>query len=75
MGSERRPLARLRKFHKGKRGISQSQSHLANLHRELRGETRRPEATEDGFGLMDVGGSTGMGAKVRKLPGTEVEGD
>jgi hypothetical protein len=37
----RRPLARLDKLHgKGKRGFSQRQSHLANLHRELREDDR-----------------------------------
>jgi hypothetical protein len=43
MSSRRRPLARFHKRHKGKRGISQRQSHLANLHRELRGENRRAD--------------------------------
>lgn len=36
MSDQRRRLARLRKFRKGKRGVAQLQSHRANLHREFR---------------------------------------
>lgn len=44
MSNKRRPLARLRKFHKGKRGISQQQAHTANLRREMR-ENDSPPST------------------------------
>lgn len=38
---DRRPLARLRKLHKGKRRFGQRASHQDNLRRELRATTKR----------------------------------
>lgn len=54
MAAERRPLARLHKLHdRGKRAISQRHSHRANLRRELRDTSRRPDPDFDPKGPGD----------------------